>query len=334
MRDVKQKTAWLTVVIIGRNEELRLPDLFASLPEEIISNIIYVDSGSTDSSVNIALANGARVFRVERGSVYGPGTGRYVGTVEARGDWVLYLDGDMVLKEEFVCFIKKLMVNLPGIKEDIAGFIGRTRNLYLDDYNTVRAVRDYVVLPANMMGSIQELGRPVDYHGGAVLYRRSAVVNAGNWNPAVLQLEEIDLYCRVKALGSHIRAVDVPMADHYTPYLSIRSKLSMNFFPRWGEKKFWGAGQVVAYHWKRGTLFRFIKCYPYPFVVLAGLLTLPLFFTGYYLLPLGLNLAIAVVIGLKTKWYYYLVYLGNLFQMIRGLGKYRYFIPFYREIKD
>ncbi|OPL12329.1 MAG: hypothetical protein AVO34_07415 [Firmicutes bacterium ML8_F2] len=323
----------LSIVIIGRNESNNLPRLFQSLPEGRGIEWIYVDSASEDYSAEIALQLGARVFRVEPESVCGPGTGRYIGTREASGKWVFYLDGDMALRKDFLPFLERVRKgdNLPP---QTAAFVGRTCNRYLDRLGKVVASRDYVVLTPQKYGPADRWGKEADYHGGAVLYRKDAVLEAGNWNPAVYQLEEIDLLCRVRAAGYILRAVDLPMADHYTPFLNLADKLVLNFLPRSGGKKFYGTGQVVAACLLEGRLMHFIRCYPYPFIILAGLAAaVPLCFFSPAV-ALFLNLAIATWIGVSKKWYFYFVYLGNLLQIFYGITRYRPVIPQYRELAE
>ncbi len=327
---------WLSVVVIGRNEARNLPQLFRSLPRGEDVEWIYVDSCSDDESVTLALEAGARVYRVAEASVCGPGTGRFIGTGEAAGRWILYLDGDMILRPEFISLLEQLKDNRGDeggkIPPGTAGFVGRTRNLYLDHKGEVAEKRDYVVLAPKEMGLLEDWGRPAGYHGGAVLYCRDIVLQAGNWNPAVLQLEEIDLYSRVRSLGKTIRAVDLPMVDHYAPALSLAERVKLNFLPRYRGKNLYGAGQVVAARFRAGTLPAFIRHYPYPFLVLAGLVAIPPLFLIWPPLPLLVNLALAAWIGAAKKWYYYLVYLGNLFQIWRGLFRYRPFEPRYERI--
>lgn len=341
---------WLSIVVIGRNEEEHLPGLFRSLPRAEGIEWIYIDSRSDDQSVTRALDYGARVYLVDENSVYAPGTGRYIGTLEARGDWILYLDGDMTLRNEFVLFIEKLraatIMNVENeegpadlaksrgrLPVEIAAFVGRTRNIMLNKEGEVTAVRDYAVLSAREMGAAAEWGKPAAYHGGAVFYRRARVLEAGNWNPALYQLEEIDLFSRVRTAGGILRAIDLPMVDHYTPYLKISERLLLNFLPQWQGKKLYGAGQVVAARLLEGGLLSFICIYPYPFIVFIGLILSPLFFFVWPPLPLLVNLSIALWIGLTKKWYFYPVYLGNLLQIFRGLWHYRRFTPTYKEVK-
>lgn len=329
------RQVWLTVVVIGRNESRNLPNLFESLPQSDQYEWIYVDSHSDDNSAAIALKQGAAVYLVDRKSVYGPGTGRYIGTLEARGRWILYLDGDMVLRQEFADLISALEAAERGGGESLppgtAAFVGRTINRFESPDGQVVGERDYVTLPQRAMGPPEFWGKPAAYHGGAVLYLKEAVLSAGNWNPAVYQLEEIDLYSRVKAAGGILRAIDLPMVEHFTPCLGFAERLKLNFLAQWRGKKLYGAGQVVSARLKEGGLASLISCYPYPFIVLAGLVSAPLLYFIWPPLPLLVNLAIAAWFALTKKWYYYLVYLGNLLQIFRGLGRYQRFEPNYRR---
>ncbi len=329
--------AWLSIIIIGRNESANLPLLFASLPAGDGIEWIYVDSCSGDNSIELAGRAGAAVYLVEADSVYGAGTGRYIGTQEAQGRWLLYLDGDMVLKKEFVDFMKRLKPDVEGnepiLPPGTAAFCGRTLNRYFDNNGRMVAGRDYAVLVKKEMGDPQLWGKEARYHGGAVLYRREAVLKAGNWNPAVYQLEEIDLFSRIRAGGGLLRAVDLPMVEHNTPFLSLAERLRLNFMAQFRGKKLYGLGQVITARAKEGGLVAFICTYPQPFIVLGGLLaSIPLLFFCPAA-ALALNLALALWFGITKKWYYYLVYLGNLLQMLRGLGRYRRFEPRYRKVK-
>ncbi|MCJ7806196.1 MAG: hypothetical protein MUP57_01440, partial [Clostridia bacterium] len=84
---------------------------------------------------------------------------------------------------------------------------------------------------------------------------------------------------------------------------------------------------------KEGGLAQFIRIYPYPFIVFAGLLTAPFLYYLWPPLPLLINGVIVLWLGLTKKWYFYLVYLGNLLQIIRGLGRYKPFEPRYKRVE-
>ena len=90
MRSGAGKTQKLiSVIVIARDEEKNLPDCLKSI--KWADEIIIVDSGSKDNTVNIARNFGARVVQQLTG---GFSAIRNKGVKEAKGDWILYVDAD------------------------------------------------------------------------------------------------------------------------------------------------------------------------------------------------------------------------------------------------
>lgn len=81
----------LSVIIITKNEAGNLADCLATL-EDIPSEIVVVDSGSNDGTVDIARAAGARVIQTSIWPGFGPQ--KNVALNAATCDWVLSLDAD------------------------------------------------------------------------------------------------------------------------------------------------------------------------------------------------------------------------------------------------
>lgn len=80
----------LSVAIITLNEELNLPDCLASVA--FADEIVVVDSGSTDRTVEIARVAGAKVVIAANWSGFGTQKNRAL--AECTGDWILSLDAD------------------------------------------------------------------------------------------------------------------------------------------------------------------------------------------------------------------------------------------------
>ncbi len=72
-----------------------LPDCLKSL--SWVDEIVVVDSGSSDKTVNIAKRNGAKVFLNKSFSF---SSSRNLGLKHAKGEWVLYIDADERVTEE------------------------------------------------------------------------------------------------------------------------------------------------------------------------------------------------------------------------------------------
>ncbi|MGH9603557.1 MAG: glycosyltransferase family 2 protein [Terriglobales bacterium] len=90
----------LSVVLITLNEEANLPETLASvrpLVADGAGEIIVVDSGSTDRTVEIARAQGAKVF-AEPWKGYA--AQKHSAIEKATGEWVLSLDADESLEPE------------------------------------------------------------------------------------------------------------------------------------------------------------------------------------------------------------------------------------------
>lgn len=96
----------LTVVILTKNEEENITDVIKNAAQ-LTKNILIVDSGSADKTVELAKAAGARViyrvwdndFSAQRNFAL-----KYITT-----EWVLYLDADERLTESIIAEIKKVI---------------------------------------------------------------------------------------------------------------------------------------------------------------------------------------------------------------------------------
>ncbi|HTN65018.1 MAG TPA: glycosyltransferase family 2 protein [Burkholderiaceae bacterium] len=86
----------LSVIIITHNEELNIADCLASLAG-IASEIVVVDSGSTDRTVALARAAGAKIIQTASWPGFGPQ--KNIALDAATCDWVLSLDADERLTE-------------------------------------------------------------------------------------------------------------------------------------------------------------------------------------------------------------------------------------------
>ncbi len=95
-RSEKSRPA-LSLCMIVKNEEEYLPRCLASV-QGVVDEIIIVDTGSTDRTVEIARSFGAKVFHHPwRGDF---SEARNVSLEHATGDWILFLDADEELVEE------------------------------------------------------------------------------------------------------------------------------------------------------------------------------------------------------------------------------------------
>ena len=192
----------LSIVIIGRNEGERLERCI--LTAQAIEGwtpieILYVDSGSTDSSLDLASRLGAVVLPLPSGA-FTAARARNFGWRHAKGEVVLFLDGDTILNPDFpVAAMAELNKNSAN-----AAAWGHRREVCpcLSIYVRVLDL-DWVYPPGETL-----------FFGGDVLVRRAALESVNGFDETLIAGEEPELCRRMRMLGWHIQHIDVPMTLH------------------------------------------------------------------------------------------------------------------------
>ncbi len=190
----------LSIVVIGRNEGLRLASCLQTLTlPEWQTELIYVDSASTDGSVAVARSFGAEVIQLT-GGPQTAARARNAGLERARAPFVLFLDGDTVLRPGFPAAALHTLES----DGDIAAVWGHRRETQTGHsvYNRVLDL-DWIYAPG-----------PSEYCGGDVLMRRSALVEIGGFDASLFAGEEPELCRRLRAHGYRIEHIDTPMTGH------------------------------------------------------------------------------------------------------------------------
>lgn len=296
----------ISIIIIGKNEAKNLPKLYKSLEAVTIEKeLIYVDSASSDHSVKISKNYCDAVYEIEDSLYLCAAAGRYIGTQKAKYKWVLYLDGDMELEDEFIKFLNSK--NFLDYDENIAGFIGYYDYIYADGTNDENRL-------------LQAVDKEVDHFGGAVMLQRELVLKAGNWNPSVVANEEIDLYMRIQALGYRVFGLDKKMVKHIAKKESNFHTLISLFIPL--NRRYYGYGQVLCSQYKHGTLGKFILAKPSPLILL--ILLLSIIVSNYNILFL---IIFVIITSLKKRWHYNLIYLSEILRGVFGIFNYKLYEP-------
>ena len=193
----------IAAVIIGRNEGERLRACLSSVllmnyPRDLVE-VIYVDSSSTDQSVELARSMGVKTIVLD-----GPTTaalGRNAGWTQTEAPFLLFLDGDTLLDPDFV-------LKSAGYFADpqIAGVYGNRRETRTADsiYNALFDL-DWNASSGNSWSL---------FFGGDALVRRETLAAVGGYNNLLIAGEEPDLCRRMRGLGNRILHIDVPMTLH------------------------------------------------------------------------------------------------------------------------
>ena len=90
----------LTVIVSVKNEELNLPSCLEKLKR--FAQIIVVDSGSTDATMEIAVAMGAEVLQFQWNGKFPKKRNWTLQNAKLLHEWILFLDADEFVTDEFV----------------------------------------------------------------------------------------------------------------------------------------------------------------------------------------------------------------------------------------
>lgn len=101
----------ITGIVITLNEADNIEDCLTSLAQ-VCNELIVVDSGSTDATVQIAEQHGARVIHQD---YLGDGPQKAFGVPYASNDWILALDADERLDEDAVRATHSLDFSSPDV---------------------------------------------------------------------------------------------------------------------------------------------------------------------------------------------------------------------------
>lgn len=300
------QTPFISIVIIGRNEARNLPRLHASLAPLAARwpcETVFVDSASSDGSVEIGRSLFDTVAVLSPSPHLNASAGRHVGVSLVRGQWVLFLDGDMEV--------------MPGCIDALAAHFGGSD-----------ATRGAVGIYVNRFsdGSTRRWSPAIDSHGcvvhfgGAVLLPIEAL-RAQNWDPRLYSNEEIELYTRLRQSGYCVQRLESDFIAHWTASVSVGRRLIGNFSPRnsFLGKKFYGVGQVLRASVGEGRLWNLMRWFPEPFVLWGAILLSPLLApaAGWPIAAVLLVGACGFVIW-RRSWRLVIVYIAFLPQALHG----------------
>lgn len=190
----------LAVIAIGRNEGERLRRCLASINRYV--PVVYVDSGSTDGSVDVARAAGAEVVVLDLDVPFTAARARNAGrsSISSSISFIQFVDGDCSLQPEWLDRARAVLMADPGL----AAVFGRRREIAPEAsvYNWLCDI-EWAVPPG-----------PARQFGGDVLLRVAALDQAGGYPNEMIAGEEPDLSMRLGALGWRIQCLPSDMTRH------------------------------------------------------------------------------------------------------------------------
>lgn len=119
----------ISVALATYNEEENLPVCLDSV-KELAGEIIIVDGGSSDRTLEIAEKFGAKIIRTDNPPVFHVNKNKAIDA--ATGEWVLQLDADEVVTKELAEEIKRVIIT----DSDINGYWIPRKNFFLGRFLT------------------------------------------------------------------------------------------------------------------------------------------------------------------------------------------------------
>ena len=192
------------VVAIGRNEGERLRQCLESVAGKV-GAVVYVDSGSTDGSADLARSLGAEVVSLDMSKPFTAARARNEGFARL-GEllpvlmYVQMVDGDCAVRDGW---LDAAAAALDG-DEQLAVVCGRRRERYpsASIYNGLTDMEwDTPVGEARSCG-------------GDAVFRAEALRRVGGYDPTVIAGEEPELCVRLRAAGYRVERLDAEMTVH------------------------------------------------------------------------------------------------------------------------
>jgi N-acetylglucosaminyl-diphospho-decaprenol L-rhamnosyltransferase len=231
-----------TVYIPNFNGASRLRGVLRALAEQTSQcDVVLVDNGSTDDSVELARRTLPGVQVVELGENLGFGRAINRGVEAVPGDPVILLNNDAVPEPRFV---EALLERWGEDVDSVAGVLLQERSPELIDSAGVVAdstLMGFDYLHGEPAATAARAAPPLGPTGGAALYRRQAFDAVGGFDERIfLYYEDLDLALRLAARGGRCRLAPEARALHaYSATLGAAS-----------------AGKYARTGWSRGYMLR------------------------------------------------------------------------------
>jgi glycosyltransferase involved in cell wall biosynthesis len=198
----------ISFIVIGRNEGVKLIKCFNSIFKSIEYSkileyeVIYVDSKSTDNSVQIAENfNKVRTYIIT--GYANSAIARNVGAKEANGEYLFFIDGDMELKQDFVARY---------LKDDIRYnyFTGQLiDHIYDKKWNFIQKKYHYKKIKKSTF---------VNSTGGIFIIKRELWDKVDGMKTKYKISEDLDFSLRLTKVGHKaLRLVDIICIHHTIP---------------------------------------------------------------------------------------------------------------------
>ncbi|USK78798.1 glycosyltransferase family 2 protein [Peribacillus frigoritolerans] len=227
----------ISIVVICKNEEGKilkcLNSIFHCLEiSDFKFEVILVDSNSTDRTIEKAINQYSHnpflhIYQITEADLFSASLGRYVGLHKSKGKYILFLDGDMELEDQF---LPQAILKLENSPESCVGIIGIRNDILTKENNQMKI--------SNVYNTTIE--KRAAHFGGALLIERKILDEVGGHNPNLISNEEPELYLRLIERNYYIKEIPIEMINHYDKKIDINDKIKALF-----SKRSLGIGQCI-----------------------------------------------------------------------------------------
>ena len=191
-------------VAIGRNEGERLRRCLASM-EGKFDRVVYVDSGSTDDSLEIAKAANVEIVNLDLSIPFTAARARNAGFAQLAAncglpEFVQFVDGDCALQPEWIDQARAAIEDDPSL-----GLVTGWRSEIYRDRSIYNALCDF------------EWRRPageIMTCGGDMLVRSAAFKAIGGFSDVVIAAEDDEFCVRLRQAGWRLMRLPIEMTRH------------------------------------------------------------------------------------------------------------------------
>lgn len=167
--------------------------------------IVYVDSGSTDGSTQMAIEMGVELVDLDLSVPFTAARARNAGTqrlteLDPRIEFIQFVDGDCELVEGYLNAAATSLRN----ESELAAVAGRLRERCPDASIYNRLCDMEWNTPVGEVAAV----------GGISMFRRNALEHVGGFDPGLIAGEEPELCVRLRLEGWKMRRIDVDMGWH------------------------------------------------------------------------------------------------------------------------
>ena len=250
----------VTIGVCVRNSFTTLHEAIESIicqdfPHELME-LIFVDDGSEDNTLSIIKEYVSRIdipAKVFHTSWKGLGHARNIVATNAEGDFILWVDGDMVLSRDFVRKLVEFIEQHPKVG------IAKGKQSLEPGGNMLATLESYSRAASRMVDYQSGKARSKALGTGGSIYRIEVIRQAGGFDENLRGYgEDSDIEIRVRKTGWSLATTDAKFLDYERHALTWKSLWS----------RYWRRGYFTHYflHKNRGLLKHYRMLPPMAFL--------------------------------------------------------------------